>query len=156
MTRQARREFSSPLPSEGLAAHYRDVSPSAKRFLHSLSECIDHVVCPDNSVRDRLWGLPTCDIQDQSRWTIYREDQGGMPLRPPPPWQIGNDRVVGVEACEVIDLGVLVLGRPTPRPCDEAGETAMGRRSKGGCLPCLVLAAFDDHRDAFCGLTRKR
>src|SRR3954454_5198169 len=79
-----------------------------------------------------------------------------MPLRPPSPWQIGNDRVVGVEASEVIHLGIMVLRRPSTRPCDEAGEIATGHRSTGGCLPCLVLAAFDDHRDAFCGLTKHK
>src|SRR5437868_3838298 len=147
MIRQKRRELSSPLPGEGLAAHQPDVSPSAKRFLHSLSECSDHVVGPDNSVRDRLGGLPTGYIQDQSRWTIDRKEERGMPLRPPPPGQIWNDRVVGVEASKVKDLGVMVLGRSAPRPCDEAGEIATARRSTGGCLPCLVLAALDGHCD---------
>src|SRR4051794_36045094 len=147
MPRQTGGKFSSPLPSERLTADQPYISPSANRFLHDLCERSDHVIGPHNSVGDRLGGLPTGDIEDQSRWSIEREDECRMPLRPPPPGQIGNDRIVGVETGEVIDLGVVVLGRPAARPRDQARETARARRITDGPLPRLVLSAVDSHRD---------
>src|SRR4051794_37282813 len=147
MPRQTGGKFSSPLPSERLTAHQPYISPSANRFLHGLSERSDHIIGPHNSVGDRLGRLPTGDIEDQSRWTIEREDECRMPLRPPPPGQIGNDRIVGVETGEVIDLGVVVLRRPAPRPRDQARETARPRRITDRRLPRLVLSPLDSHRD---------
>jgi hypothetical protein len=66
-------------------------------------------------------------------------------MRPPAPWLIGDEGLVGVEAGEVVDVGVVILGRTPTRPGNKSGEAVLPDELAGGCLASGVFSALDPH-----------
>jgi hypothetical protein len=70
-------------------------------------------------------------------------------MRAPAPGLVGNGGLVGVEAGEVVDVGVVVLGRTAAGPGDEGGEATLPGELTGGRLASFVFGALDSHGLSF-------
>lgn len=66
-----------------------------------------------------------------------------MALRAPAPWLVRDEGLVGVEAGEVGDVGVVVLGRPAAGSGDEGRAALAARQVAGGLLAGPVLGTRD-------------
>jgi hypothetical protein len=56
---------------------------------------------------------------------------------------------MGVETGEVVDVGVMILGRTPAGPGDQGGEAALPGELAGGSLASIVFGTFDPHRSSF-------
>jgi hypothetical protein len=62
--------------------------------------------------------------------------------------------LVGVEAGEVVHVGVMILGRTPARPGDKSGEAVHPGKLAGGSLTCIVFGALESHSTPFKCSTR--
>lgn len=63
-------------------------------------------------------------------------------MRPPASWLIGDERLVGVEAGQIVDIGVVILGRTPTGPGNEGREPALAGELAGGSLASVVFSAL--------------
>src|SRR5918999_3458429 len=96
-----------------------------------------------NPVGYRPGVLKLGHVHQQGRRPVAGEDEGGVAVRAPAPRLVRDERLVGVEACEVIDVRVVVLGGATTRPRDDGGEAALPSESERGPLARVVFGALD-------------
>src|SRR3712207_2340287 len=96
-----------------------------------------------NPVGYRPGVLKLGHVHQQGRRPVAGKDEGGVAVRAPAPRLVRDERLVGVEACEVIDVRVVVLGGATTRPRDDGGEAALPSESERGPLARVVFGALD-------------
>ena len=70
-------------------------------------------------------------------------------MRAPAPWLVGDKRLVGVEACEEVDVGVVILGGTPAGPGNEGGEATLPGQLAGSRLARIVFGALDPHSTSF-------
>src|SRR5215213_51887 len=75
-------------------------------------------------------------------------------MRAPAPWLVGDEGLMGVEAGEVVNIGVVVLSGSSARPGHEGGVAALLGELASGCLASIVFGTLDPHRP--CQLPRGR
>ncbi len=71
-----------------------------------------------------------------------------MAMRAPAPGLVGDEGLVGVEAGEVVDVGVVVLGGTAAGPGDEGGEATLPGELAGGRLASIVFGTLDPDRSS--------
>jgi len=64
-------------------------------------------------------------------------------VRAPASRLVGDEGLVGVEAGQVVDVGVVILGGTPAGPGDEGGEAALFGELTGGSLASFVFGGLD-------------
>jgi hypothetical protein len=70
-------------------------------------------------------------------------------MRAPAPGLVRDERLVGVEAGEVVYVGVVILGGTPAGPSDEGGEAVVPAELAGGRLASIVFGALDPRSPSF-------
>jgi hypothetical protein len=70
-------------------------------------------------------------------------------MRAPAPWLVRDEGLMGVEAGEVVYVGVVVLSGSPARPGDEGGKATLLRELASGSLASIVFGTFDPHGSSF-------
>ena len=70
-------------------------------------------------------------------------------MRAPAPRLVRDERLVSVEAGEVIDIRVVVLGGAAAGPRDDGGEAALTGEPEGGRLARVIFGTLDNY-DSSC------
>jgi len=140
---EAHAELAAPPPSKHLPAEQRNVGAGGNRLCHCHRERFDQILGVADTVSSRLWVLHLGHVHQQSPRAVHGEHEGGVTMRAPAPWLVGDERLVGVEAGEVVDVSVVILGGTPAGPGDEGGEATLLGEFAGSRLASVVFGALD-------------
>ncbi len=115
------------------------------RSHYSCCERFDQILCDANAISSRLRVLHFGHVHQQGPRPVHGEHQGGVAMRAPAPRLVRDKGLVGVEAGEVVDVGVVILGGTPAGPGDEGGEAALLGELTGGSLASFVFGVLDPH-----------
>ena len=109
------------------------------------NERFDQVLCEAHTVSNWLGILQLGHAQQQSSRPVDGEHQGGVAMRAPAPGLVRDEGLVSVEAGEVVDVGVVILGGTPAGLGGEGGVATLLGELAGGRLASIVCGGLDPH-----------
>jgi hypothetical protein len=140
-----------PAGRQGVAAEQRHTA-GRHPVTEGVGQVRHHVGGLADRVRHHLALAELGHVDDRRRRSVDRNDGGRMAARSPAPRLVEHDGVVRVEAGQVEDVGVVVLGRAAARPRQDAGVAALVSELTGAPLALAVLGRLDRARRLCAGL----